>query len=659
MALGGRRLAAPRRLARRLAPWLLWAAIGPAWGGAAAGLESPSLFRSLLGPTQAVPFPIDRLLARIRQELAPDAPFEGLPLVLIPLGRSLQRHAAGDAEYFLYPRVVVAVTGEPRDPAAPLLRDRLYLGYHEKAAVLEVISYNPGAGRFEFEVVDDYRAGGRPRLRAGNRSLCLACHQNEAPLFPRQTWDETSASRSIAALLALTGKDYYGLDWRRGVDVANAIDESTGRANLLSVAQRVWSDGCGATSSGADCRARLWWLALRSRFTGLPPDDAELADPALQPLRRWWAGLPEGLQIPNPDIPNRLPFAALPPEALGRLDADALRRAADVAARFDALAERPALEAWMPQAPGALGRVVAAVGGYLAETDTQALGAHLAKPGVAAGTERMTCDRRPREHREDLRCWVGQQLRLAGRLAGERLWVDRMVLPEGMVRYGLAFERRGADFVSQGPVARTRDGRAVHRLRFAGDEVEWHFTDDLAPLRRAVVGMAERSGPEAGRGFSAGVLDRQALLAPLYSGLGAPVPPKPAPLPPLEDGLSPSPAAALEALAPFYRRCASCHDATEAFPPGFLRGEAPRVQQRLDACATRIWQRLGMWAAGAAQRAKTPMPPPTSAQAIGFAGSTDLSQMQRFIEARLRALGLEPAQLETAAYADLPPCALY
>ena len=55
------------------------------------------------------------LLVRIGQELAPDAPFGGLPLVLIPLGRSLQRHAAGDADYFRFPRVVVAVTGEPRD----------------------------------------------------------------------------------------------------------------------------------------------------------------------------------------------------------------------------------------------------------------------------------------------------------------------------------------------------------------------------------------------------------------------------------------------------------------------------------------------------------------------------------------------------------------
>ena len=57
----------------------------------------------------------------------------------------------------------------------------------------------------------DYRPGGVPRLRAANRVLCLSCHQNAAPLFARQTWDETSASPHIARLLAETGRDFYGI----------------------------------------------------------------------------------------------------------------------------------------------------------------------------------------------------------------------------------------------------------------------------------------------------------------------------------------------------------------------------------------------------------------------------------------------------------------
>ena len=38
-------------------------------------------------------------------------------------------------------------------------RDRLYLGYQENANLIEVISYNEAAARFEFQLVRDYRAG--------------------------------------------------------------------------------------------------------------------------------------------------------------------------------------------------------------------------------------------------------------------------------------------------------------------------------------------------------------------------------------------------------------------------------------------------------------------------------------------------------------------
>ena len=75
-----------------------------------------------------VPYPLDALLDRIAAQLADGR--GGLRIVLIPVGRSLQRHAAGDAHYFDSPRAVIAVTGEPVDSTAPLLKDRLYLGHH-------------------------------------------------------------------------------------------------------------------------------------------------------------------------------------------------------------------------------------------------------------------------------------------------------------------------------------------------------------------------------------------------------------------------------------------------------------------------------------------------------------------------------------------------
>ena len=170
--------------------------------------------------------------------------------VLIPLGRSLQRTSAAP-EFFAYPRAVVAADAEPAGTGDPYLKDRLYLGYQEKANLLEVISYNEDAGRFEFQVVTDYRAGGMPKVAYANRTLCVACHQNAAPIFSRPVWDETNANPRVAALLASERKDFYGIPLDRGVDVPNAIDDATLRANRFAVHQLLWNEGCGGNDEPA------------------------------------------------------------------------------------------------------------------------------------------------------------------------------------------------------------------------------------------------------------------------------------------------------------------------------------------------------------------------------------------------------------------------
>src|SRR3546814_1912008 len=58
------------------------------------------------------------------------------------------------------------------------------------------------AGRFEFQLVHDYRAGATPRVSCARRELCAACHQNLAPIFSRPLWAETNANPRIAAKLA-------------------------------------------------------------------------------------------------------------------------------------------------------------------------------------------------------------------------------------------------------------------------------------------------------------------------------------------------------------------------------------------------------------------------------------------------------------------------
>ncbi len=198
----------------------------PAWIGAATWAVDPtvpgsdrvdagtSLFELLVrnqGDRADIPFPFERLIAQLesaagcrREDLCTRA-------VLIPLGRSLQRVAAGP-DYFAHPRAVVAFVGDVRTSVQ--VRDRLYLAYQEQANQIEVISYNEALARFEFQVVSDYRAGGRPVLRQAARGMCISCHQNQGPIFSRQVWSETSANPAVGARLSDYGSSYFGIPAR-------------------------------------------------------------------------------------------------------------------------------------------------------------------------------------------------------------------------------------------------------------------------------------------------------------------------------------------------------------------------------------------------------------------------------------------------------------
>ena len=317
---------------RRLARWAcvvagliamvpVWAAdapAAPAWvtDPARPGEHLPgaggSLFDALFttpGGTHAIPFPFERLLARIDAELARD-PASALPplkAVLIPMGRSLQRSAAAP-DYFRFPRVVVGVDAPPAPGSPWLLKDRLYIGYLEKSAVLEVISYNEGAGRFEFQLVKDYRAGGNPQVYYANRNICMACHHNAAPIFSRALWDETNANPAIAARLAAEGRSFHGIAPARGVDMPYAIDNAVRRANRLALTQRLWQEGCGPAAAGQQCRAGLFVAALRLRLAdglSLPPEaaiDPEAAATLRRNAARRW---PDGLALGRPDLPHQ------------------------------------------------------------------------------------------------------------------------------------------------------------------------------------------------------------------------------------------------------------------------------------------------------------------------------------------------------------------
>jgi mono/diheme cytochrome c family protein len=354
-----------------------------------------------------VPFPFTALLERIERELEREGG-SGSPLrrVLIPLNRSLQRHAA-KPDYFAYPRAVVGVDSEPAKRAGfsgMLLKDRLFLGYQEKADILEVISYNEAAGRFEFQVVRDYGRGQTPKVLYANRALCTTCHQNQSPIFSRPQWDETNANRAIAKVLEEQHADFYGFPLRQGVDVPDAIDQATDRANVFSTSQLLWQEGCERAESPGDsiqCRADLFRLVLQSRMSGLSdslgrlPGSGERATSHM--MTDWSRKWPQGLKIPNPDLPNRNPVDHEPALAVfssghimpaGRYG---LGERAKIRSIFEPTLLREPLEIWSisPGSHEAMDRAIAGLSGFFADADIERLDSFLfAQAGSTSRTHR-------------------------------------------------------------------------------------------------------------------------------------------------------------------------------------------------------------------------------------------------------------------------------
>ena len=337
-----------------------------------------------------VPFPYHELIRLIDERLqGPNYATSQVKQVLIPLGRSLQRNAAAP-DFFRFPRVVAAVDSEPglHGDTRMLLKDRLYIGFGEKSAVLEIMSYNEAAGRFEFQVVNDYRPGGTPQVAYADRAVCMSCHQNAAPIFSRQSWDETNANPQIAELLSKEGKSFHGVTIERGVDIPFAIDTATLRANEFALTQLLWREGCGSGSAGTRCRGYALALALQYRMSGERGFDLHAAgsDAAFHAVlqKNWRERWPGGLYLPDPTLPNRNPLVAINSPAARlklnpKLDAQgkkALQHLLDntgIRAPFEPLDLRAPLTTWHGTQPGVAERLVHGVAEFIAHDDVRRL----------------------------------------------------------------------------------------------------------------------------------------------------------------------------------------------------------------------------------------------------------------------------------------------
>jgi hypothetical protein len=651
-----------------------------------------------------IEFPFWSFVDRIRERLAQQEYAGGTRATLVPLGRSLQRAAAAP-EFFMFPRAVVAITGEPLTSAhdtGMLLRDRLYIGYVEKTNTLEVVSYNEAAGRFEFQLVKDYRAGGNPQVVYANRAICTSCHQNQAPIFSAPVWSETTANGRVATLLGarLTALQ---LPRQSNLDFPDDINKAAVRANAIPPLQRAWRDGCAGAagrSQAQRCRAAAFIAVLQYGLTGERDYDTASQsyrhDFIATSVDAWRTHWPQGMRVSQSDLPDRNPLGGATSTYASGADEGTpdWLAAVHVPAALDPLNLRPPREVW--RLGGALDapQLIRGWSKFFATDDFRALHAHLLQQRAHAilpqAVHRGECSITREQADGDLkiRCLrtttEGVHLAAhAGARAGRIEWLD--LGASGQLRdveFEPIVERSGVQHVLRATAeptalrARLPDGRSLARIEVRWESASQSFsaaparititiTDDFAPVRDAV----ERLLAQDASVFDDAPLSRERLLRAVYAELGMPqrawcctdagaLPP-----PKLDEAQVDLEAAANPQLQPFFRHCSACHLTHEAFPPNFLSGNARQVEEQVRHCAPRMLVRLSAWQQAAAQSAKSPMPPAAAVQGLGLSLSQwkadpALEQMRTHLAALTRAQGrpVEIKALLQDGYEALPAC---
>lgn len=261
-----------------------------------------SLFDHLVRENGSLPYPFDRVIAMLQAQDGGDG---NVRTLLIPDGRSLLKGFAD----FARPRIVVAADMQPPAGAElpPDYRGRLFLGFVEAADEIEVLSYNAAAGRFEFQLVENYCAGCVPRIVYAKRAICQTCHASGGPIFPVRPWEETNVQPAIVQRLTphIDGDMYFGAPLRRKLDDGQAFDDLTDLGNVAISTQQIWLDGCGA--DGDECRRQMLRLAWRYL---LNPAALDQAGPAVDALRAAQAeSWPEaGIALHDNNLNNRNPL---------------------------------------------------------------------------------------------------------------------------------------------------------------------------------------------------------------------------------------------------------------------------------------------------------------------------------------------------------------
>lgn len=582
--------------------------------------------------------------------------------VLIPRGRSLQREAA-KPNYYHDPRIVAAVDGEPANQwqGRPIfLKDRLFLGYHETAQVLEVISYNEDAARFEFQVVKNFGPGLKPKILYADRQLCTSCHQNGAPLFPREEWQETNGSIDTNDELEKIMSSYHGVQVERSGEIPAAIDIATDRANLLPVLQRLWREGCGPQNDHASnkCRAFAFQAMLQYRLSNensfdrdQPQFKSSYTDRLTTRWRRLW---PNGLYISNSDIPDRNPT-----------------QDASIFGLRDPLTPRVPMEIWNGFKKSDLERMIVAMAEDIPSRDIQKLDAYIVNQHAStpSNTSQLAADcsftrrlRRGLAFPIRIECRA-EDIHFIGALTD---WNAKHVSGEITEIQVAGFEIRDRETLVQNETSekdtksftillndnhmRLPDGRRLSKLDLKLDQKRLVDTatgkafltiqDDFKVVRQALARMT--STEFVNKPFHA-----PKMLSQLFQALGVKHTnwccdaDSPTPQPELDEALtSVESVDTLKAQSPehiFGTYCARCHRTQNNVPPNFLYGSNQAVANNIDHCAPRIDFRLSMWDVPVDERTRSPMPPESALPSFGLTktqwrNSEELATLRKFVK---------------------------
>ena len=262
-----------------------------------------SLFDHLMTQNEGIPFPFSEF-SKLLTDINPNN--ESPLSVLIPNGRSLLKGQADNTQ----PRIILAPDFQaPNTPTGLGLntQGQLFIGFVEAANEIEVISYNEAAGRFEYQLVQNYCEDCIPRVVYARRAICLTCHQGGTPIFSERPWNETNGQFSVSNAIREARGDnlrYHGAPLVQALAVPERFDELTDIGNFLMVSQRVWLEGCG--KNGHECRRQLLSLALRYADQ---PGLFDANSKEVNALRQSWAASfpANGIDIPQSDLKNRDP----------------------------------------------------------------------------------------------------------------------------------------------------------------------------------------------------------------------------------------------------------------------------------------------------------------------------------------------------------------